>query len=473
MAARISMDSDSWWHIATGQLISENQSVPQTDSFSFTRLGSTWRYPSAAWISQWFMFQLYSLAGPAALNVAVAAIVTATFALLYFTLSGGPYLRALILILSAASSSVFWSARPHLATFFFFALFLLILENFRWKRTFHLYYLLPIMLIWVNSHPGFAFGLLLLFIYFIDELVSQIIEFRNQKSVRLIEMIRLSKVSHYLMMAFFLILVASVNPAGPQILTFPLETISIGILRDFIQEWQSPNFHSASLQPFIWTVILLFAAFAYSRKTKAISDILLIAVFAYMALLAGRNVALFALVSAPVLSRHLVDVVSRIANEFGFKLSSNQAPNRLQKILNVTILSVIILLALIKTSQIIPLEKNLEHFREILPVEAVYFLNTNPQQGRLFNSYNWGGYLIWELKNLPVYIDGRTDLYSDGLIGEWLSIVSAEEGWQEKLEFWKIDMILLEPHWPLVQALESNRWNLFQEFDHALLFLRQ
>ena len=77
------------------------------------------------------------------------------------------------------------------------------------------------------------------------------------------------------------------------------------------------------------------------------------------------------------------------------------------------------------------------------------------------------------MKDKLVYIDGRTDLYSDDLIGEWLSVVSAEPDWQEKLKFWKIDIILLEKHWPLIQALESNGWNLWQEFDNALLFRRQ
>jgi hypothetical protein len=345
-----------------------------------------------------------------------------------------------------------------------------VLENYRLKRSKHLFLLIPAMVIWVNSHPGFAMGFILLSIYFIDELLSSSIKFPLRNSSAFRESIRNSNIGHFLSMAAFLLIAASMNPAGPQILVFPFETISIGILRDFIQEWQSPNFHDAVMQPFIWTVILLFVVLAYSKKQKAISEILLISIFAYLALLAGRNVALFALAAAPVLSRHLDDVMTRIGNTWGLSLFKDHIPNRLQKILNNLILITVVLLSIIKIGQVIPAKNNLEHFQDILPVEATDFLNANPQQGHLFNSYNWGGYLIWQLNNMPVYIDGRTDLYGDELIGEWLSIVGAEDGWQDKLERWKIELILLEPHWPLIRVLEANQWNLLRKFEGALLF---
>jgi hypothetical protein len=48
-----------------------------------------------------------------------------------------------------------------------------------------------------------------------------------------------------------------------------------------------------------------------------------------------------------------------------------------------------------------------------------------PHDERMFNSYNWGGYLLWELPEYPVFIDGRTDLYDDELVEEWLRVVRA------------------------------------------------
>src|SRR3989304_8209812 len=83
MAARISMDSDSWWHLRTGQLISESGQIPKTDSFSYTQAGETWRYPSAAWISELAMFKIYTAFGPGGINLLVAALVSLAFVFIY------------------------------------------------------------------------------------------------------------------------------------------------------------------------------------------------------------------------------------------------------------------------------------------------------------------------------------------------------------------------------------------------------
>jgi len=101
--------------------------------------------------------------------------------------------------------------------------------------------------------------------------------------------------------------------------------------------------------------------------------------------------------------------------------------------------------------------------------------------GRLFNSYNWGGYLLWELPEYPVFIDGRTDLYNDELINEWLQVMRGEPGWQEALDRWQVRLVLLEPGAPVVEQLAPNvgscsiktsdRW--FMVVDYQALTLNQ
>jgi hypothetical protein len=41
------------------------------------------------------------------------------------------------------------------------------------------------------------------------------------------------------------------------------------------------------------------------------------------------------------------------------------------------------------------------------PNQIIQHLKTNPCQGNLFRHYNLGGYLIWQLPETKVYVDGR------------------------------------------------------------------
>jgi hypothetical protein len=109
----------------------------------------------------------------------------------------------------------------------------------------------------------------------------------------------------------------------------------------------------------------------------------------------------------------------------------------------------------------------------MLPVDAVRFLQAEQPPGPLFNSYNWGGYLIWELPNYPVFVDGRTDLYDDEFLTEYLSVVLAQEGWEEKLDRYQINLVLIEPESMLGRILdEQGHWQLLYGDHQAMIFAR-
>ena len=54
-------------------------------------------------------------------------------------------------------------------------------------------------------------------------------------------------------------------------------------------------------------------------------------------------------------------------------------------------------------------------------------MKSHPSEGRSFSEYSWGGYLVWHLPEDKVFVDGRTDLFGDEIIGEWRQVVQAEE----------------------------------------------
>jgi len=484
MSARLSLDSDTWWHLRAGQWIVENRRVPHVDPFSYTRAGETWQYPG--WLVEAPMYAVYRTFGPGGLNLWTAAMVTLAFVFLWQTLSGGVFLRALATILAATVSGVYWAARPYLVTFLLAAIYLWILESYRWRskndpNASRRLWLLPVlMVIWANSHGGFAIGFILLGVYGISEAVGCLFDFfkrpdlpaestsANSKpaaSAHSSKLIRLS------IIGILMALAVCLNPYGPVMLAYPFKTVSIGALGAYIQEWQSPDFHQRTAQPFIWLLLLTFGAAGLSRKRLALSDFLLVGGFAYLSLLAWRNVALFALAAPPVLTRQAAPALEALKRRIGWR-SAPIVPRRKQATLNWILFGLVALAALLKATTALPLETNRAEIRQTMPVDAVAFIKKSTPPGRLFNSYNWGGYLLWELPEYPVFMDGRTDLYNDELVNQWLQVMRAEPGWQAALERWQVRLVLVEPDSPILGRLALNGWNLLYQDERAVVYGR-
>jgi hypothetical protein len=468
MAARISVDTDTWWHLRAGQWIWENGAVPYVDPFSYTRQGEAWQYPG--WIVEVPMYWIFNLLGPGGLNLWAAAMVTLAFAFVWRTLSGGPFLRAFVMILAVAASGVYWAARPYLVTFLLAAIYLWVLEDYRGKgypSGYKRIWWLPILMaLWANSHGGFAVGFILLGVYFVGCFRVAINGSRIGINTSRTALRTLVPV------ILFSILAVCINPYGPVMLLYPLKTVGIGALQDYIQEWQSPNFHSISVQPFAWLLLLTLGAVGVSRRRISLVDLLLISGFFYLGLLAGRNVALFGLVAPMAITRHLAPVIAALAWRLRLRSLPVGIVPRSIALTNLIIAGIVLVAVGFKVMMIYPPSVNEEAFRKGLPVEAVVYLHEARPPGRLFNSYNWGAYLLWALPEYPVFVDGRTDLYNDEVIGEWLGVARAEDGWEETLNRWGVRLILLEESTPLVYRLEVNGWQRLYSDDVAVVYGR-
>src|SRR5574342_207667 len=173
MAARPSVDTDTWWHLRAGAWMVAHRQVLTHDEFSSTRYGQPWINHS--WLSQIPLYLLWRALGYAGLNLATAALVTLAFLLVYWQCSGNAYLKAFTLVLAAAVSAVYWSARPQLISFVLAAVFLYVLHAFRWRGVNRLWLLPPLMALWVNLHGGFAIGFLLLAITLAGQVLSRLL----------------------------------------------------------------------------------------------------------------------------------------------------------------------------------------------------------------------------------------------------------------------------------------------------------
>jgi hypothetical protein len=91
---------------------------------------------------------------------------------------------------------------------------------------------------------------------------------------------------------------------------------------------------------------------------------------------------------------------------------------------------------------------------QTFPVRAVEYLRQHPVKGPMFNNYAYGGYLVGNLPEQKVFIDGRGDLYEDaGVFGEYLELAQLKPAAFEVLRAHNIQSCLLDSKEPLAIAL--------------------
>jgi hypothetical protein len=476
MAVRVPADTDTWWHLLSGRYIVENRAIPLIDPFSHTRLGT----PGIdhGWLAQILIYGLFALGGWAALSLAVATLVTLAFVLVYLQSVGNPFLRAFGVVWGAVTASVVWAARPQVVSFFLTALVAYLLDRYKRHNGKTLLWLPLVVLLWANVHGGFAIAFILMLCYVVGEGVNWLTRHDQDPVLSRRQML------HLLLVMGLCLLVVGINPNTWQMWLYPFRTVGIGVLRDFIQEWQSPNFHLAWQQPFILLSLLTLLALARSGRRADFTDLALLAVWTIMALLAGRNIAIFALVAVPIFVRYGTAAWERQLDDWKQvdwarpvlqAAAKPVAGGRMLSIVNWLLLAVIVVAALVKIS--LPLKPDAVEgaIRASLPVDAVAYVQDQRPPGPMFNSYNWGGYLLFTLwPDYPVFVDGRTDLYDDAFLRQYLSIYVADTGWQELLDEYRIQLVFVETNSVLAKFLRTDpAWQEAYRDETAVVFTRE
>lgn len=462
MAMRISIASDTWWHLRAGTWILDHGQILREDPFSLTMQGQPWIYPG--WISQIALALVFQWLGFAGLNLLTALSVLAAFGFAWRASDAPPMLKAFVFALGAAVSGVFWSARPQIFSFALTGVLLWSLARARVAGARQLWIPVVLMALWANVHGGFAIGLMLLGIELVAGLLSEYLPQRLQLAGEESTKVRPAQL---LLATIAAVAAVSANPHGPQMLLYPFRTISIEVLQDYIQEWQSPNFHNIEVQPFLWMLLLTLAFMALSPRRPSWRELLTVILFSYLGFLAGRNVALFGLLASPILARHMYATLRNRVSP-----SDSQFPQRIASAINVGLLILILLAVAAKSVEPLSEQANRRALERQAPVAASEYLLKAPRR-TLFNSYNWGSYVLWKLyPNYLSFVDGRTDLFESELLDAYLKAWRADPGWERLFIRWDIGVALLEPTAPLTEALLQAGWHIGFQDDISVVLER-
>jgi hypothetical protein len=193
--------------------------------------------------------------------------------------------------------------------------------------------------------------------------------------------------------------------------------------------------------------------------------------FAILALKSGRHVILFGVAAAPMMAAGLMwifDLLSR-KTEFGREHGDPVIHDYRRALINLAAAALVCGgIARAAWKEISPAAQRAAVSRRY-PVGLVSRLaDTMTPSRRLLNEYGWGGFLIAQ-NILPVFIDGRSEVYGDAQLDRYASIIHLEPGWHETMNSLGVDIVLMPRGSPLSAALEENGWDLIAQDSVGVL----
>ena len=446
--------ADTWWHLATGRFIAQTTTIPHVDPFSATAAGKPWI--AHEWLADVIFYATYSATGSMGLLFLACAFTTLAFWFAYRSLGGPPVSRALALVIAVWAARPDFSVRPQLFSFFMAGMFLYLLRRYITGGSAKILFPLPIlMLLWVNLHGGYVLGLALIFLFAVGIILDAIWGREDRPAAA-------PRVKTLALALLACLLVVPLNPNGLALYTYPFQTLHSSAMQAGIMEWRSPDFHSPMFYPLAALLFLTIAVLALSPSRPMASEILLFVFFGLAALRSMRNLPFFALIAAPLLGRYLVFPALR----------QPLIPERLHRILK---LSAIILAAALSAQFVSSrFAQTLQMEKARFPLRASAFLDQQNLPAPIFNSYDFGGYLIWKLyPRYHVYIDGRADLYGDQFLNNFIRLYEVNEDPKPALDRAAIRTIIVEPNSTLAGYLRTQKeWNRAYEDPVAVIFTR-
>jgi hypothetical protein len=445
------LDSDTFWQIKVGQWIIEHRAVPHTDLYSFTKFDAPWISTSslsqvlyAAVHAQW------EWAGPVILASLAIAVTVAIFVyLLSAHIEAAHCILLAMLALLLSHHHLF--ARPHVLAMPVMVAWVGGMISAADRRAPPSLLLLPLMALWANLHGGFVLGLVL---------VAPV------ALVAIWDVAPDRRVFLALRWSFFAVgaLAASCcTPYGVNTLLGAAKILDLGQLLSIISEWQPADFSSFG---FLEASLLgLIGLVFYRGLVLSPPRIILLLGLIYMALAHVRSIEAFAFLLPLVLAKPLAN-----------QIRPNAAP-RAAELWSPPYVTAFAAIAIVGAAWASTLSymshHNFSFVNSHTPTAAVEILKQR-QAKRVFNSYEFGGYLI--ARDVPAFIDGRAELYGEKFVLSYFGAVDGGKVDQllRLLEDYHIDATLLVPKSPAAQVLDHIKgWQRLYADDTAVIHVRQ
>lgn len=427
-------DYDLWARLIAGMGVIDGGGVLKSDFLSYTPV-HTWY--DHEWGSGVVFYALLKHFGPFSLVILESMLYFGIFFVISRTIAlrtgSKPYnIIFYIFPIMAVAENFNQPVRCHLFSFLFFAVFLYILELARKDRNKALFLIPPMVILWNNLHGGVVSGIGLLIIYAVGELL-------NRKPF--------AKYIYTLAASVPLLII---NPWGIEYIKFLL--MANTMKRPEIMEWWGifSKFYLFKLFAFkIFMAVIIAVESLTILKKRNIENFwakldktkfILLALTLYLAITKVKLLPFFVITGTV------------FGYEDFYKLVQNKnLPSWKNKAVYTALILMSVMTFTLKEISI-PLNMN------IYPVKEVEFVKINKLRGKILTNFGMGSYVSYKLypQNL-IYMDGRyEEVYYEGMVQLLKKFYLALPYWDEILEKFPPDIMIIEKDYPIFGLLNNN-----------------
>jgi len=468
-------ESDTFWHLKTGEWILSHGSIPRTDPFSSTAFGKPW--PNREWLFQAVIYSVYAWGGFSALVVAKAACIFLAGLVLFLACrrnGAGSPLAALVVMATFVASRERLEVLPEVGTLCLAAITICLLEAARRGKPLWLLGLPLVQVVWVNVHESFPLGITLAVIY---GLVYGI-ESALGKQWRCA-----------LLIAATLLLTCAaclVNPFGMELVRHAIEQIRSLNPASTAGDWQptrlllltEPNWALTAFWWLFWlNPVVLIAVLAIKPREFPWAHALVVGVMSLLAWRASQFTALYAVVTAPILAHGLAVIRTKIAG----KEHSDWGEKTARVVAGV---AAVFLIFVVVTDRWAAAENRPTKFgvgvdASVVPLRALSMMAKLPAGLNVFNTFLSGGPLLW--KGYPQwrpFCDGRANLYGHDFVDRYRRAMSDPQDWEVWMRERSVSVAYLQygaatDRTLLRYMVKSHVWDLLYFDQAACIFVHQ
>jgi hypothetical protein len=457
---RAVLDPDIYWHLRVGEWILRNHTFPQVGIFSQYAQGHGWI--AYSWGFEVLMAWLFRFAGLAAIPVALGvarAVIAFTIFVVLLCLSQRFWLSWLVTAAALFPLSSILVIRPVLFTILFFTIEIGLIFQARRRGSVKPLYWLPLLfLVWANVHIQFVYGLFLLALYAACELLNRI--FRGEKSSWISRCPIDTPAIRIILISLLSFCVTFLGPYGARTYFVIFHYAGNTSTYNQITELLALGFRDWG--DYFVVILLMAVCFSLGRKGIDLFTGSLIFSAAMVSFRSSRDAWFIVLVCAALIAE-----AAR-----GDEVESS--PMRTAWHLQYAAAFVLAVTAAFGYAERVGLtpQNLIGAVDSFYPVRATEYVRDHHLPGPMYNSFNWGGFLIFNLREYPVSIDGRNDLYGPA-VGERVRNTMQGIDWKSDPGLARANFVLIERGDTLAKLLAIDPdFKLVYADNLAVIFTR-